>query len=142
MNQNHEPKTVVVEYTIVDGEHEYSLNHTMQSDGSGEEEQAIQELAKYYTYTKAEEEKFIQDMKADGTAMTGCRAIKDVQIKELHTITVTVLGGVVQDITNIPEGVQVKLMDYDIECLTEDELQEKTELDENGERCFVSIWSE
>ena len=33
--------------------------------------------------------------------------------KQLNEITITVRGGIVQDITNIPSNVVIKIIDYD-----------------------------
>lgn len=72
--------------------------------------------------------------------MIGCRAIKDVIIRELDTVTVFVRGGVMQDIQNITIGLRIRVQDYDIDNLTDKELQEETETDEEGHLCIVSIW--
>jgi hypothetical protein len=142
MKNPQKPKVVQVLYTIVDGEHEYFDEFFMNAKGKDDEEQARQELATSYGKDENQKKEILTELRTKDFAMTGCRAIKNVSVKNFHTIVVTVLGGAVQDITNIPEGVQVKLMDYDIESLTEDELQEKTEPDENGDRCIVSIWGD
>lgn len=133
-------KPVKVLYTIIDGEHEYLDEFFMNPNGKNDIEQAREELVAFYAKDKQQKNVILTGLRENDYAMIGSRAIQDVNIIDLHPITVTVLGGVVQDITNIPEGVQVKLMDYDIESLTEDELQAKTEPDENGDRCIVSIW--
>jgi len=58
------------------------------------------------------------------------RAIVNINWEEVRPITVTVRGGVVQDIDRIPEGVRVKVVDWD-----------NDETDGNGDSIpSVGIW--
>ena len=54
----------------------------------------------------------------------------------METITITVEGGVIQMIDNIPEGVRVVVQDFDTEGTPPDEL---TKL-ESGDFCIQSAW--
>ncbi len=138
-NQPPEKRLVQVHYTIIDGEHEYRNSFFIHSDGTNEE-QAFQELAEFYACDDEDEQDIMAELQKEGMAMIGCRAIKDVIIRELDTVTVLVRGGVIQDIQNIPAGIRIRVQDYDIENLTDKELQEETETDEEGHPCVVSIW--
>ena len=53
-------------------------------------------------------------------------------------VTVVVSGGVVQDILHIPEGMTIRVQDYDVEGLTVEEAQ--LQHDKDGTPCFVSLW--
>lgn len=133
-------RTIQVQYTIIDGEHEYADHFFMKANGVNDEEQAYKELAEFYACDKEEEQEIVSDLRKEGMAMIGCRAIKRITIHELETIIVYVCGGVIQDIQNIPEGIQIRVQDYDIDNLTDKELHEETEPDEEGNPCVVGIW--
>jgi hypothetical protein len=60
----------------------------------------------------------------------------NAETDRLNTIHVYVRGGVIQDIDNIPEGVTVKVFDYDIDGADDDRLSK----DENGKDCHLGIW--
>lgn len=51
-------------------------------------------------------------------------------------ITITMEGGVIQDIQYIPKNVQVKVLDFDTEGVPDEEL---TKL-RNGQKAVVSVW--
>lgn len=55
---------------------------------------------------------------------------------EKNTIYIKVIGGLISDIDNIPEGITIKILDYDIQGAEEDRLTK----DEEGEDCVESIW--
>lgn len=54
----------------------------------------------------------------------------------MDTITITVEGGVIQDISGVPKGARVVVMDYDIEGYTNSELQTDSNGDEYRESVF------
>jgi len=116
-----------VRYTIIDGEHEYGDSFTFRSDGIENEECAYRELAEFYACDDEEAQEILQTLQKEGTAMIGCRAIKDIRVEEVIPITITVRGGVIQDISNV-------------ENLTEQERLVKTEADVDGNPCIVTIW--
>ena len=53
----------------------------------------------------------------------------------MKEITVVVRGGVVADVSGIPKGVEVKIVDYDI-----DGSEIGTLVDYDGESARVEIW--
>ena len=53
----------------------------------------------------------------------------------MKTINITVEGGVIQDITDIPDDVQVVVRDYDVDGNEENLLE-----DEDGYNFIESIW--
>ena len=53
-------------------------------------------------------------------------------------VTVIVSGGVVQDILHIPEGITIRLQDYDVEGLTVVEAAQ-LQHDEDDTPCCVSL---
>ena len=55
----------------------------------------------------------------------------------MQTIYVTVEGGLVQDVTSIPAGIEVVVIDYDVECEGADRL-DVSQLD--GEHCVISTF--
>ena len=113
-----------VHYTIVDGEHEYANSFFMRSDGSNEEGAKLTRNSLRCTrMMRRKSVKSWPTFKTDGMAMIGCRAIKDVTVMELDEVTVFVRGGVIQDIQNIPAGVRIRVQDYDVDNLTEQELR-------------------
>ena len=57
-----------------------------------------------------------------------------MKIKEIKII---VSGGLVQDIQGIPEGIRVKVLDYDNDGIDEEHPCAKKI---NGEWAFVGIW--
>ncbi len=135
-----ENRTMKVHYTIVDGEHEYCETIFIKSDGENKEDQAYKELAAMYADDAEDEREIMAAFHNEGIAMIGCRAIKNVTVIELDEVTVFVRGGVIQDIQNIPAGVRIRVQDYDVDNLTEQELREETEMDEEGDPCMVSVW--
>ena len=56
----------------------------------------------------------------------------------MKTIYVTVDGGLVQNVTNIPPGIEVVVIDYDVEGADE-ECLEVSPLD--GELCCLSLYT-
>jgi hypothetical protein len=52
-----------------------------------------------------------------------------------HTIRITIEGGVIQNIDDIPPGVQVIVRDYDVDG-SEDDLGQ----DDNGDKFVESTW--
>ena len=54
-----------------------------------------------------------------------------------HTITVIVEGGMVQEVRDVPPGIEVVIQDYDTEGVDEEELLD----DEDGEDYFEAAWS-
>lgn len=55
---------------------------------------------------------------------------------EPNTIVITIEGGLVQDVSNIPPGMKVVVRDYDCEGADDDELSK----DERGDDCYVTVW--
>lgn len=55
-----------------------------------------------------------------------------------HQITVTVEGGVIQDISDIPPDVKVVVKDYDVEGGDPEDMK----TDDNGDEYFEGIWNE
>ena len=55
---------------------------------------------------------------------------------ETKTVHVFMEGGVIQDI-QMPEGVQVKVYDYDIEDVDPDQIKK----DGNGDECTIAVWT-
>jgi hypothetical protein len=53
-----------------------------------------------------------------------------------HTILVTVQGGVIQNIDDIPTDVRVVVRDYDVDGIDESKLEE----DQDGHRFVESTW--
>jgi hypothetical protein len=51
-------------------------------------------------------------------------------------ITITMEGGVIQDIQYIPKNIRVKVLDFDSDGVPEEEL---TKL-RNGQKAVVSVW--
>jgi len=58
--------------------------------------------------------------------------------KERNAILVTVEGGNLSNIINIPKGITIIVRDYDVENTCEDD--ERITQDDDGEDCFESIW--
>lgn len=54
-------------------------------------------------------------------------------------VTVIVSGGVVQDILHIPEGMTIRVQDYDVDGLTVNEAAQ-LQHDEDGTPYLVSLW--
>lgn len=55
----------------------------------------------------------------------------------MTTITITVEGGVIQDIKGIPKNTKIKVLDFDIDGLPEEETKI---INEKGDRANVSYW--
>jgi hypothetical protein len=55
----------------------------------------------------------------------------------MKTIYVTVEGGLVQDVTGVPDGIEVVVIDYDVECEGTDRL-DVSPLD--GEPCEITTF--
>jgi hypothetical protein len=57
----------------------------------------------------------------------------------IEPITIFVRGGVIQDIWQIPEGITVRVQDYDIDGLTAEE-EAQLQQDHDGFPCFIAVW--
>ena len=55
-----------------------------------------------------------------------------------HKILITVEGGVIQDISNIPENTEVEVYDYDCDEYPND--NNNVEVDEDGDEYWKSVW--
>lgn len=56
----------------------------------------------------------------------------------MKPIKITIDGGVIQDITDIPDGTKIIVVDYDIDGIDEDRLI----IDEEGQKCTETIWED
>ena len=56
----------------------------------------------------------------------------------MPVITIRVSGGVVQNVEDIPPGIVVRVIDYDVDGADTADLDE----DETGEDCNIALWSE
>ena len=56
----------------------------------------------------------------------------------MERIVIVMEGGVIQDIVNIPPGVEIEVRDFDIEGTIEEELEETPD----GEQYVQSLWGE
>jgi hypothetical protein len=66
-------------------------------------------------HLRDERQAFTTELLSRGSAMIPGqdRAVMDIRWEEIKPITVTVRGGIVQDIENIPENVRIKVIDWD-----------------------------
>lgn len=129
-------KTYHVSCVIKQGEYEYGDSFVIQSEEATVEEEALRELAQYYAYDSEDAHKIIEDLKTEGMAMIGDRAITDVTFREAIPVTITMRGGVIQDIRNIPDNLTIRVLDYDIDGIAVEKLKE----DDESNPCIVSIW--
>lgn len=53
----------------------------------------------------------------------------------MRTITIRVEGGVVQSVEDVPEDVTVRVVDYDVEGVPDDECDH----DDAGEPCCIAL---
>lgn len=53
-----------------------------------------------------------------------------------HKITITMEGGLIQDISGIPESVVIEVMDFDVEGCEPESLKEN----EHGEKFTLTEW--
>ena len=58
----------------------------------------------------------------------------------MHTIIIEVLGGLVQDVSGIPEGVEVEIRDYDDAAGDENMPADFIGTDESGDKFFKAVW--
>ena len=56
----------------------------------------------------------------------------------MERIVIVMEGGVIQDIVNIPPGVEIEVRDFDIEATIAEELEETPD----GEQYVQSLWGE
>ena len=56
-----------------------------------------------------------------------------------QTIHVVVVGGVVQDVLGVPSGVEVHVLDYDIDSQSSERIQ-LSPID--GEPCSIAVYSQ
>lgn len=56
-----------------------------------------------------------------------------------HKILITVDGGIIQDICDIPDNIEIEVHDYDCDEYETDD--NNVETDENGDEYWKSIWS-
>jgi len=57
----------------------------------------------------------------------------------MKTINITVEGGVIQDIWDIPEGVEIRIVDYDCEEEVSKDFP-NVRVNADGDRYYESIW--
>lgn len=140
MNQpSQSEKTYRVSCTISSCSYEYGDSITVSCNPEDAPEFGLHELAKNYAADSEDYEevqKIVTDLKLEGLAWIGDRAITKVLIEEIVPITVIVRGGVIQDIQNIPDDITVRVIDYDADGKSEEDVDR----DENGEYCTISTW--
>lgn len=130
-------KTYQTNYTIIDGSFEYADSLIFQHDGDKPIEQAFREIAEFFSFDDEQEEQTIlKALQTNGEAMIDCRLIQKVWVKEIKPIVVIVRGGVIQDISNIPTDLVIRVQDYDVEG------DENLSFDEDGSPCFISDWAQ
>jgi hypothetical protein len=107
-------KTFRIRYTVIDGEREYADEFFVSAESmSGV--LAAQKLADTWPGSPKEKALFSHRLHQEDYAPLFCdsRAIADLSWEEMKPVVVTVRGGVVQDVSNIPEGLQVNIVDWD-----------------------------
>jgi hypothetical protein len=73
-----------------------------------------------------------------------CRALcypvpADSDLARAHTIVVTVKGGCIQAIDNIPSGFRLRVLDFDMEDYDQDNESIKV-INDKGEKAHVADW--
>lgn len=58
-----------------------------------------------------------------------------------HTVTIELEGGLIQDVIGLPEGIRIRVEDYDIEGSDPDEEPAIEKVERSGRFAFVSYWS-
>ena len=57
-------------------------------------------------------------------------------LSRIRTIRLTMEGGIIQSIDGIPEGIRVRVMDFDVEGVGENELKTA----QSGDKYYETIW--
>jgi len=124
--------TYRIRYTVIDNDHEYADEFFVSAECMSNE-RAAQELADAWPGSPEEKALFRKELLENDYADFFCddRAIADLSWEEMKPIVVTVRGGVVQNVSDIPEGLQVNVVDWDSE-----------ETDDNGDPVpSVDVWT-
>jgi hypothetical protein len=137
LERNDSPELYQVRCTIQDGEYEYGDSFVLKSTSDSVKEKVYQKLLEVYAYGEEEGKEMVEALKTEGEAMIGCRVIKDVSILVVESVKIIVRGGVIQDIQNIPDDVNIRVFDYDVDGVS----NEETGRDDTGDRCMISEWN-
>jgi hypothetical protein len=111
-----------ITYTVISGEYEHTAELFVRA-GAMNDEQAAREVAAQWAKTPPERQVLqTQLYEEDFAEVPGqALAIEEVFWREVKPLTVIVQGGVVQEVSNIPENVQVKVIDWDDDLSGKDE---------------------
>jgi hypothetical protein len=126
-------KTFRISYIIRHGEFTYPA-HSLVNALSLDRADAIRAVGSEWFlphYSPQELEAFCREYTADGFAwIDGDRGVSDIRFEEVLPISIIVRGGLVQEISDIPAGVQLKVVDWDTD-----------ELDEHGDPLpWINYW--
>ena len=107
--------------TIIDGEHEYPDEIVVSRSRPLSERQACELVAHFWCdpNDSAEWDGFVDELLNESSAMIpgDTRAVTDVAWDEIEPVTVIVRNGMIEDIRNIPENLEIKTVDWDTEGL-------------------------
>jgi hypothetical protein len=126
-------KTFRLHYAIIHGEYSYREWSDIKAPEMNLP-RAADQLAEEYipNHLSDERQAFSAELLSRGSAMLPHedRAITGIRWEEIKPIVVTVRGGLVQEISDIPAGIRIKVVDWDTD-----------ELDKHGNpRPFVGYW--
>jgi hypothetical protein len=127
----------IVHYSILHHDFEYSDSFVMKVQSDNEERQACEIIAEIFATDEDDKHIVTTGLLKNGTATIYDQTIYDVRVEDLDTITIFVIGGVIQDIQNIPSHIRVKIQDYDVDPSTD---MKKPSKDQYGVPCMISIW--
>jgi hypothetical protein len=116
----HTMKTFRITYTIIDGEHEYA-DEIVVSAEEMTDEQAVRRIADFWVSGETSETRALFRkvlVRENFSFLPGAtRAIKKIHWEEIKPILITVRKGMIEEIKDIPDGVEIKVVDWDTDEL-------------------------
>lgn len=107
-----------ITYTVTSPEHKLSGEHFVRAE-TMDDKQAAREVVALWALTSEHEAAMLETLLEEGYAEirgTHRLDIEDLCWQEVKAVTVVVQGGVIQEVSDIPAGVRVKVVDWDDDC--------------------------
>lgn len=129
-------KTFRISFTIGDGDHEYGDSLTVKAEQMSDRDAARYLFSEFYYYEEWPE--MAETLLAGEECWLDLeRIIKDLYVQEIPPVLITVEGGVIQSIDNIPRDVVIEVRDFDVDDAGDPHVRRSPE---SGDLYRESIW--
>jgi hypothetical protein len=130
-----------ISYSICEGDHKYADEMIVEAERLTRR-QAAGHVWEFFTYDpndKEEKRGFVYEIKDGGFCMIDgdYRGIKDLYVEEIRPVIVTVEGGRILSIDNIPRDIVIEVRDFDVDDPTAPSVRKSGE---SGDPYLESVW--